>query len=184
MTQKVLFITSNVGVEHDELIQPLHFLQSKGIECIHAAIEAHDVRTVKMDSESAASYPPDVDLDHVHYDDYDLLIIPGGAVNTDLLRQHPKALEIIQSFSNQAKPIAVICHAPWVLINAERIQAKQLTSHQSIRLDLENAGAIWVDEAVHTCYADGWTLISSRSSEDIPAFNQAILKELESNSSI
>lgn len=184
MTQKVLFITSNIGVEHDELIDPLHFLQSKGIECIHAAIEARDVRTVKMDSDSATSYPPDVDLDHVHYDDYDLLIIPGGTVNTDLLRHHPKALEIIQSFSNQAKPIAVICHAAWVLTNAERIQAKQLTSNQSIQLDLENAGAIWVDEAVHTCYADGWTLISSRSSEDIPAFNQAILKELESNSSI
>lgn len=77
MTQKVLSITSNIGVEHDELIQPLHFLQSKGIECIHAAIEASDIRTVKMDSDSAASYPPDVDLDHVHYDDYDLLIIPA-----------------------------------------------------------------------------------------------------------
>ena len=71
-----------------------------------------------------------------------------------------------------------------VLINAERIQAEQLTSHKNIRLDLENAGAIWVDEAVHTCNAGGWTLISSRSSEDIPAFNQAILKELESNSSV
>ena len=184
MTQKVLFITSNTGVEHDELIQPLHFLQSKGIECIHAAIEACDVRTVKIDADSAASYPPDVDLDHVHYDDYDLLIIPGGAVNAGRLRHHPKALEIIQSFSNQAKPIAVICHAPWVLINTERIQAKQLTSHKNIRLDLENAGAIWVDEAVHSCHADGWTLISSRSPEDLPAFNQAILKELESNSSI
>lgn len=123
-------------------------------------------------------------MDHIHYDDYDLLIIPSGAVNADLLRHHPKALEIIQSFSNQAKPIAVICHAPWVLINAERIQAKQLTSHKSIRLDLENAGAIWVDEAVHKCNAGGWTLISSRSLEDLPAFNQAILKELESNSSV
>ena len=123
-------------------------------------------------------------MDHVHYDDYDLLIIPGGAVNADLLRHHPKALEIIQSFSNQAKPIAVICHAPLVLINAERIQAEQLTSHKNIRLDLENAGAIWVDEAVHTCNAGGWTLISSRSLEDLPAFNQAILKELESNSSV
>lgn len=184
MTQKVLFITSNVGVEHDELIQPLHFLQSKGIECIHAAIEASEVRTVKMDSESAASYPPDVDLDHVHYDDYDLLIIPGGAVNVDLLRHHPKALEIIQSFSNQAKPIAVISHAPWVLINAERIQAKHLTSHQSIRLDLKHAGAIWVDETVHKCKVGGWTLISLSSPKNLPAFNQAVLKELESNSSI
>ena len=108
----------------------------------------------------------------------------ANTVNVDLLHHHPKALEIIQSFSNQAKSIAVICHAAWVLINAERIQAKQLTSHQSIRLDLENAGAVWVDEAIHTCYAGGWTLISSRSLEDLPAFNQAILKELESNSSI
>ena len=123
-------------------------------------------------------------MDHIHYDDYDLLIIPGGAVNADLLRHHPKALEIIQSFSNQAKPIAVICHAPWVLINAERIQAKQLTEHKSIRLDLENAGARRIFEAVHTCNAGGWTLISSRSSEDLPPFNQAILKELESNSSV
>ena len=89
MTPKALFITSNIGVEHDELIQPLHFLQSKGIECIHAAIEVRDVRTVKMDSESAASYPPCVDLDHVHYDDYDLLIIPGGTVNTCLLYTSP-----------------------------------------------------------------------------------------------
>ena len=78
----------------------------------------------------------------------------------------------------------MICHAPWVLINTERIQAKQLTSHQSIQLDLENAGAIWVDETVHTCNAGGWTLISSRSSEDLPAFNQVILKEIESNSSV
>ena len=184
MTQKVLSITSNIGVEHDELIQPLHFLQSKGIECIHAAIEASDVRTVKMDSDSAASYPPDVDLDHVHYDDYGLLIIPGGAVNADLLHQHPKALEIIQSFSNQAKPIAVICHAPLVLIKAEQIKTKHLTSHKNIRLDLENAGAIWVDEAVHKCKVGGWTLISLRSPEDLPAFNQVILKEIESNSSI
>ena len=78
----------------------------------------------------------------------------------------------------------MICYAPWVLINAERIQAKHLTSHQSIRLDLENAGAIWVDEAVHTCNAGGWTLISSRNPEDLPTFNQVILKELESNSSV
>ena len=184
MTQKVLSITSNIGVEHDELIDPLHFLQSKGIECILAAIEARDVRTVKMDSDSAASYPPDVDLDHVHYDDYGLLIIPGGAVNVDLLRHHPKALEIIQSFSNQAKPIAVICHAPLVLIKAEQIKTKHLTSHKNIRLDLENAGAIWVDEAVHKCKVGGWTLISLRSPEDLLAFNQAILKELESNSSV
>jgi len=78
----------------------------------------------------------------------------------------------------------VICYAPWVLINAEQIKTKHLTSHKNIRLDLENAGAIWVDEAVHTCNAGGWTLISSRSSEDLPAFNQVILKELESNSSV
>ena len=69
-------------------------------------------------------------------------------------------------------------------VKAEQIKTKHLTSHKNIRLDLENAGAMWVDEAVHTCYASGWTLISSRNPEDLPAFNKAILKELESNSSV
>ena len=106
------------------------------------------------------------------------MVIPGGTVNADQLRIDENAKQIIQYFTDHAKPIAAICHAPWVLINAERIKDKNLTSYKSIRLDLENAGANWVDETVHRCNTGGWVLISSRNPDDIPYFNQAIVQEL------
>lgn len=179
MSKKVLFITSNSGVEHDELKKPLDFLTSKGIECIHAAVELKDVQTVLHDDEKSASYSPNATLEKLDPNDYDLLVIPGGTVNADQLRIDENALKIIQSFTDNKKPIAAICHGPWAFINAERIRDKNLTSYKSIRLDLENAGANWIDEQVHRCNTHGWVLITSRNPDDIPAFNQAILNELE-----
>ncbi|OAL87799.1 type 1 glutamine amidotransferase domain-containing protein [Acinetobacter terrae] len=179
MSKKALFITSNVGVEQDELIKPSEYLQSKGIEVIHAAEEQKDVQTVKSDKEHATSYTPQTTLSRVSPEDYDILVIPGGTVNADTLRLNKDAHKIIQHFTDNAKPIAAICHGPWVLINAERIKDKNLTSYKSIKLDLENAGANWVDEEVHRCNTNNWRLITSRSPDDIPAFNQAILQELD-----
>lgn len=179
MTKKALFITSNQGIEQDELIKPFDFLQSKGIEVIHAAEKNEDVQTVKSDKEPASKRTPHTSLVQVAYQDYDILVIPGGTVNADQLRVNADALKIIQYFTDQKKPIAAICHAPWVLINAERIKEKNLTSYHSIRLDLENAGGKWVDEEVHRCNTGGWVLITSRDPNDISAFNQAILEELE-----
>lgn len=179
MSKKALFITSNQGVEQDELIKPLQFLQSKGIEVIHAAEKKEDVQSVKGDKEPATRYTPQTTLDQVSFEDYDILVIPGGTVNADQLRINQDAQKIIQHFTDNQKPIAAICHAPWVLINAERIKDKNLTSYHSIKLDLENAGGKWVDEEVHRCNTGGWPLITSRNPDDIPAFNQAILAELE-----
>lgn len=138
MSKKALFITSNVGVEQDELMKPLEFLQSKGIEVIHAAEEQKEVHTVKDDKEPATSYIPQTTLSTVSAEDYDILVIPGGTVNADTLRLNEDAHKIIQHFTDNAKPIAIICHGPWVLINAERIKDKNLTSYKSIKLDLEN----------------------------------------------
>ncbi|QIO10116.1 type 1 glutamine amidotransferase domain-containing protein [Acinetobacter lanii] len=178
MSKKALFITSNQGIEQDELIKPFEFLQSKGIEVIHAAEKNEDVQTVKSDKEPASKRTPHTSLAQVAYQDYDILVIPGGTVNADTLRINTDAQKIIQYFTDNHKPIAAICHAPWVLINAERIKDKNLTSYHSIRLDLENAGGKWVDEEVHRCNTNDWPLITSRNPDDIPAFNQAILKEL------
>lgn len=172
-------MTSNIGVEHDELMDPRYFLESNGVEVILAAEKNKDVETVEEDSKPALRYSPDTTLDQVSVEDYDLLVIPGGTVNADTLRLNTEAHRIIQSFVDQQKPIAAICHAPWVFINADRIREKNLTSYKSIRLDLENAGAIWVDEEVHRCNTGGWVLITSRDPDDLPAFNEAILKELE-----
>ena len=179
MAKKVLFITSNIGIEEDELIKPLQYLQSKGIESIHAAIKNEEVILVKADKERVGSLNPNTTLDKVAFEDYDLLVIPGGTVNADTLRINEDAKKIIQYFTDNQKPIAAICHAPWVFINAERIKDKNLTSYYSIKLDLENSGAHWKDEEVHRCNTNGWPLITSRNPDDIPAFNEAILKELE-----
>lgn len=179
MSKKALFITSNQGIEQDELIKPFEFLQSKGIEVIHAAEKNEDVQTVKFDKEPASKRTPHTTLAQVSYQDYDILVIPGGTVNADTLRINTDAQKIIQYFTDHHKPIAAICHAPWVFINAERIKNKNLTSYHSIKLDLENAGGKWVDEEVHRCNTNDWPLITSRSPNDIPTFNQAILKELD-----
>lgn len=178
MSKKALFITSNNGIEQDELIKPYDFLQSKGIEVIHAAEKNEDVQTVKSDKEPASRRTPHTTLAQVAYEDYDILVIPGGTVNADTLRINADAQKIIQHFADNHKPIAAICHAPWVLINAERIKDKNLTSYHSIKLDLENAGANWVDEEVHRCNTNDWPLITSRNPSDISAFNHAILEEL------
>jgi protease I len=177
--KKVLVITSNTGIELPELQQPLDFLRSKGIETIHAAIENKPVRTVENDSKPAIDFEPDTDLASVSIKDYALLLIPGGTVNADQLRVNDDAKRIIQYFTDQGLPIAAICHAPWVLIDAERVKGKTLTSYSSIRLDLEHAGAHWLDKEVHHCSAAGWVLITSRCPDDLPAFNQAVLKELD-----
>ncbi|WP_180130498.1 type 1 glutamine amidotransferase domain-containing protein [Acinetobacter sp. YH12057] len=179
MTLKALVITSNVGVEHDELIQPLNYLNEKGIEAIHAAVKHAAVQTVKADKKVEAEVQPNAQLSSVNAEDYDVLVIPGGTVNADHLRIDEDALRLIQNFASHQKPIAAICHGPWALINAERIRDKTLTSYKSIRLDLENAGAHWVDEQVHRCNTGGWVLITSRCPDDLPAFNQAIQQELE-----
>ena len=91
------------------------------------------------------------------------------------------AQKLVQQFSDAKKPIAAICHGPWLLINANRIQNKHLTSCPSIQLDLENAGGKWVNTDVHRCNTGGWVLITARCPEDIPVFNSAILKELEAH---
>ena len=113
--------------------------------------------------------------------DYDILIIPGGTVNAGTLRMNKDAQKLVQQFSDAKKSIAAICHGPWLLINANRIQNKHLISYPSIQLDLENAGGKWVNADVHRCNTGGWVLITSRSPEDIPVFNNAILKELETH---
>lgn len=176
--KKVLIITSNFGIEKDELIQPLKALKNKEISVTHAAITLDSVQTVEGDKNFGSKIKPDISFKDINVDEFDLLLIPGGTVNLDTLRINLEAQSIINSFVAQKKILALICHAPWLLINSYQIKNKTLTSFKSIKLDLQNAGGIWVDEAVHTCDTQGWTLITSRCPEDIPLFNQAILNQL------
>lgn len=122
--------------------------------------------------DKADKFPVDVDLDGAKPEDFDALLLPGGVVNPDALRLEPKAIALIKAFVDAGKPIAAICHGPWTLIDAGAVKGKQMTSWPSLKNDLSNAGARWVDqEAV----VDG-QLLTSRNPKDIPAFNRAMVK--------
>ena len=107
-------------------------------------------------------------------DDYDALVLPGGTTNADALRLEPDAVALVKAFVDSGKPVAAICHAPWTLVEADRVQGKRLASWPSLQTDIRNAGGEWVDEEV---VVDG-NLITSRNPDDIPAFNKALLDAL------
>lgn len=172
--KSILIITANAGIERDELLGPMRALKEQGATLIHATIKGGTAQTWVHDSEKDVSVESDTRIKGLKAGDYDLLIIPGGTVNADTLRQDPDARRLVSEFSQAGKPIAAICHGPWLLIDAGVVSEKFLTSYSSIRTDLVNAGADWRDTEVEVCPAQGWTLITSRNPGDLQAFNQAI----------
>ncbi|WP_282397173.1 type 1 glutamine amidotransferase domain-containing protein [Pseudomonas sp. PS01298] len=177
----ILIITSNTGIERDELVKPLEALRGFGATVTHASSKGGTTQTFVGDTEKDKTVESDVQLSDVVSSEFDALVIPGGTVNADTLRQDASALRVINDFVKAGKTVAAICHGPWALIDAGVIKGKTLTSYKSVRIDLENAGAAgWVDAEVKECKANGWTLITSRTPDDLPAFNQAIAKALAS----
>jgi len=120
----------------------------------------------------------DKDLEEVNVADYDALVLPGGQINPDKLRLEPKAIEIIRGFLDSGKVVAAICHAPWLLIEAEAVKGRRLTSYQSIKTDVVNAGGDWRDEAVVTDQG----IITSRSPADLEPFVAKIIEEVQEGS--
>ncbi|OLU26450.1 type 1 glutamine amidotransferase domain-containing protein [Pseudomonas sp. PA27(2017)] len=178
--KKVLFITSNTGIERDELLKPFEALKAQGALVTHGSSDGGTTQTFVQDTEKDRTVESQVALAGLNASDFDALVIPGGTVNADTLRLDENAQRLVKEFANSGKVIAAICHGPWLLINAGVIAGKTLTSYPSVRLDLENAGAAgWVDVEVKQCQANGWTLITSRNPNDIPAFNDAIVAALK-----
>jgi protease I len=178
--KKVLIITSNTGIERDELIKPLEALKAQGAVVTHGSSEGGTTQTFVQDTEKDRTVDSQTALAGLKAADFDALVIPGGTVNADTLRVDENAQRLVKEFADAGKLIAAICHGPWVLINAGVIAGKTLTSYPSLQLDLENAGAAgWVDAEVKQCPANGWTLVTSRKPDDIPAFNEAIAAALE-----
>jgi len=177
--KKVLIITANTGIERDELLKPLHALQGMGATVTHATIKGGDAQTFLHDTEKDTSVTSDTRLAGLSAAEFDALVIPGGTVNADTLRQDADAQRLVKEFADAGKTVAAICHGPWLLIDAGVVGGKTLTSYPSVRIDLLNAKAAeWVDVQVKACPANGWTLITSRTPDDLPAFNEAIGKAL------
>jgi len=171
LTGKRIAILAADGVEQVELTEP-----RKALEAAGAKIELISVAKGKLQAwqhrEKGDKFPVDIELDAADPNNYDALLLPGGVANPDQLRTMPKAVRFVKSFFEQGKPVAAICHAPWMLVEADVVQGKTVTSWPSLRTDLKNAGANWVDREV--VEDDG--LVTSRKPDDLPAFNKKMLE--------
>ena len=168
MAKRVLIIATD-GFEQSELMEPKAALEAAGFETVVASPKAGEIKGWK-DGDWGQSVTVDADLDEVSEGDFDALLLPGGQMNPDILRMDERVIDLIEDFNDAEKPIAAICHAPWLLIEADIVDGKTVTSWPSVRTDLANAGADVVDQEVAI---DGH-LITSRKPDDIPAFNVAL----------
>lgn len=160
------------GFEQVELTGPKEALEAAGAEIEIVSPAEGEVQGWNHD-EKADRFPVDMPLNLARSDDYDALLLPGGVRNPDQLRMSTRAVEFVDGFFATGKPVAAICHAPWLLIETEVIKGRNITSWPSLKTDLINAGARWVDRAV---VVDNG-LITSRKPQDIPAFNNKMIEE-------
>lgn len=174
----ILVLTSNFGTETSEIQRPLAALNEAGASVTVAATEEGVVKTLELDRELGAEVAVDVTYGSVDPADFDAVVLPGGTLNGDNLRADETVQSLLRSFSSAGKPVAAICHAPWVLIDAGLVDGQKLTSVPTIRTDMVNAGGNWADEEVVIDDAKGFRLITSRSPDDLDAFNTAIIEAL------
>jgi len=170
---KRVAILATDGFEQVELTEPRKALEQAGATTEVIAPKEGEIRGWKV-KEWGDKVKVDKTLDQAKAQDYDALVLPGGVMNPDHLRMEPKAVSFVKEFVATGRPVAAICHGPWTLVEAGVVCGKILTSWPSLRTDLRNAGANWVDKAV---VADG-QFISSRKPDDIPVFNKTLIEML------
>ena len=172
-TRNVAFLFTD-GVEEAELLHPLGALADAGVRTTLIAPRRGRIRMVRGDLYTGSTKVETL-VAEAEAVDYDALVLPGGVANPDRLRTDADAVRLVRGFFDAGKPIAAICHGPWLLIEADVVRGRTVTAWPSLRTDLRNAGATWVDEEVHV---DGG-LITSRRPDDLPAFSARLLEELE-----
>ncbi|MFF9850628.1 type 1 glutamine amidotransferase domain-containing protein [Streptomyces litmocidini] len=177
--KNVLVLTTNYGTEQDELQKPVAVLREHGARVIVAAQKDESVRTLVSDEKPGAVVQPDTTLSEATADGFDAVIVPGGTLNADQLRSDDEARRLVSAFAEAGKPVASICHGPWLLVDSGLARGRELTSYPSLRPDLENAGGTWVDREVVVDTSAGHTLITSRKPDDLDAFTGAIIDALE-----
>ncbi|WP_027377837.1 type 1 glutamine amidotransferase domain-containing protein [Kaistella palustris] len=172
LENKKIAVLATDGYEQSELESPVKALKEAGATVEIISLKAGQIKSMK---DHEWSDPVDVDqtVDHAKESDYDALVLPGGVINPDTLRNDENAVKFVKSFFSANKPVAAICHGPQTLINADVVKGKKMTSYKSISQDLKNAGAAWEDSEVIT---DG-NLTTSRNPGDLPAFNKRIIEE-------
>jgi protease I len=169
--KRVAFLFTE-GAEQAEVVEPLKAVREAGAEVEVVSLEAGKVQ-MWQHFDKGDEIEAQKGISEADSSDYDALVLPGGVANPDQLRGDEKAVEFVRGFFEQRKPVGVICHGPWTLIEADVVRGRTLTSWPSVRTDLQNAGANWVDEEVHVDHG----LVSSRKPDDLPSFCEAIVEE-------
>jgi protease I len=173
LTGKKVAILATNGFEQSELTEPRRQLAEAGAKVSVVSPKTGQIRGWN-ETDWGDAVPVDIALGDATVDDYDALVLPGGQINPDILRANEKAVAFVRDFRRTGKPLAAICHAPWILIEADLVDGRRMTFYHSIRKDVMNAGATWVDEPVVT--DDG--LITSRNRGDLDAFSSKIAEEI------
>ncbi|HKU11090.1 type 1 glutamine amidotransferase domain-containing protein [Sinomonas sp.] len=171
--KKVAFLLTS-GVEQVELTEPWKAVQEAGGDPALVSPQEGQIQAMKGDWDHGESFPVDVTLDQADPNDFDALVLPGGTVNADKMRLEQKGIEFVKAFVDAGKPIAAICHGPWILIEAGAVRGREMTSYPSLQTDLKNAGANWVDREVVTDRG----LTTSRKPDDLEAFCSKMLEEI------
>ncbi|WP_432543515.1 type 1 glutamine amidotransferase domain-containing protein [Kineococcus sp. SYSU DK002] len=175
--KKIAFLVAAEGIEQVELTEPWKAVQDAGGEPVLLSTAPGQVQAFNH-LDAADTFDVDVVVDDASPSEYAALVLPGGVANPDALRTSLSAVKFVGQFAASTRPIAAICHAPWTLAEADVLKGRRMTSWPSLKTDLRNAGAEWVDEEVVVDRSGPGPLITSRNPDDLPAFNRALLGEL------
>ncbi len=168
---KKVAILATDGFEQVELTEPRKALEAAGATTHIVSLTSGEIEGWNH-FDKGDKFPVDVELKNAQAADYDALLLPGGVANPDQLRVKPEAVKFVKDFFDAGKPVAAICHGPWTLIEADVVKGRTITSWPSLKTDLTNAGAKWVDEEV----VESNGLVTSRKPDDLPAFNQKTIE--------
>jgi protease I len=161
------------GFEQVELTSPKQALEDAGAQTFIVSPKADKVKGWEH-TKWGQEFPVDVTIEQANANNFDALLLPGGVMNPDKLRTNKPAIQFVRSFFDQRKPVAAICHGPWVLVEAGVLRGRTVTSYHSIQTDVKNAGANWIDQEVVVDQG----LVTSRNPDDLPAFNRKLVEEV------
>ena len=171
--KKIAILLAPVGTEQVEFEESKKAVESEGATLDVVGLQTGDAQTMNSDVNPGDTFTVEKTFSEVLADEYDGLVVPGGTVGADKLRGSDEAVSFVHSFFDQAKPVGVICHGPWTLVEADVVKGRTLTSYPTLRTDIRNAGGHWVDEEVVVDQG----LVTSRNPDDVPAFCAKIVEE-------
>jgi protease I len=171
--KKIAILLAPVGTEQVEFEESKKAVESEGATVDVVGLQTGDAQTMNSDVNPGDTFTVEKTFSEVSANEYDGLVVPGGTVGADKLRGSDEAVSFVHSFFDQAKPVGVICHGPWTLVEAEVVKGRTLTSYPTLRTDIRNAGGNWVDDEVVVDQG----LVTSRNPNDLPAFNSKIVEE-------